>query len=312
MINEINRFLSVDTRGSRKFWIKGSNPPPIPRDPAMEYTGYQMLSPYLKMPKARYINSSTNLLVVANVEGESLETLIRHDPMKAAAAYTEFSQDMIAMWQSTATETDETSYTRNIREESLAMAGILLQTPEIEDVLGKKLVVNEREYPALVDTFTQVIHDLSTRKDPVMTYRHGDEQIGNIIATGDSYKTIDPSYPGYGSPAFVVNTAVIGNYVFYYDWEKEVEKTENSITVNYHSNGSTTAEAAFRKPFRMLQDAVDGLSDEPFLTREYMFVNFMRCAAGKVARPNQIDEVFTNGDVYLGLAQEAYYGHLLN
>lgn len=307
-IDRLRDFLSKDNRGDYTFYLKTSNPPPIPRDPGDEYHGYQLLNPYLKMPRVRLLDKTDPILVVQGIQERSVEEILDTNISKAIETTEAFVSDMLDMWDQTVTSCDEGQFKRNIRGESVKTLDGCKRSDFFRSLEDKKIVVNDIEYPPIEKTIGSVEKNLKKHKDPVMVLRHGDEQIGNLLTNGGKYFAIDPAYTGWGSPAQALNTLIGSNYIFYYHYFHDYTENESEVNIRYGlTEPSLRTERAFSPIFRQAMLHVHNYSREPFLTKEYLFTNFLRASVGRVARPTDISEVLSQPMVYLALANEFYY-----
>ncbi|KKS95745.1 MAG: hypothetical protein UV73_C0014G0022 [Candidatus Gottesmanbacteria bacterium GW2011_GWA2_43_14] len=308
---KLTDFLSLDQRGGGyRFFIKSACEDHYIRRPEAEAVGYQLLSPYFRVPRAKLLKTKEgSLLVVMGKDAVAANKLLETAPEITAAAADSFINDMVEMWKDTARNLDETQIGRNWRLETGKTLERLSDDEEIQAIADFPVVVNGKTFPSLGKTLKKCESRLLWFKDPIMVLCHGDEHLGNLLIAEDGYWVVDPgNYTGYNTPASAVNNFVGGTVLFDYPYEGTANVEEGMLKVDYRIKDShKLADSMFKPVLKKLNAAANDISLGRSSAKELLFINELRVAKGWTFRSMDLTGVLNNGMMYAGLATEHYY-----
>lgn len=306
---QLTNFLYRDDRGPYQFYIKKGTEGHFIRRPAREISGYHLLAPYLRMPKARLANTSEgHLLVVRGVEAQAVNTILKDKPHLAKDSLQRFLNDMYAMWHTTTKSMDETVVSRNWRLETLNTLYRLRHNEKIMNFAHVPTIVNGVTYPCLHETLTQCQIALENKIEKHMVLCHGDEHPGNVLCEEDNYYAIDPgNYTGYNMASSALNNLAGALYLFEYRYQGTFS-CGDTFNVEYQLDPNfAPAESCLRPLILELDEKVKNVSGSTSLAKELFFINAIRVSIGWTQRSMQLDDVLETGLVLAGVATEQYY-----
>ncbi len=285
------------------------------REIAKEFKGYEVLSPYFHMPKVKMAQTKEgSILVILEIKAQAANTLFESNPDMAATALEAFLTDLEQMWKKTICIMDKSQVTRDWKHETLSTLTRLLESPCIKQIEDMPVLVNGTKYPTVGETLKYCQYHLSLSNDPNMALCHGDEHLGNILASPNEYWLLDPgNYTGFNSPASAVNNMVGGTYLFDYRYDGCVHKDNTKLRVDFKirdpfQKAENVLRPSFSRLYKIALDASGGCSS----AKELLFINEMRVALGWTKRAMDAKgfaDIIRTGMVYIGPAMEHFYSN---